>query len=114
MLFTGDAGIVALTQLKPQLPRNITVLKVGHHGAKNVVNKPMIEYLNPKISLISVGENRYGHPNKKTLQVLRNTNIYRTDLNHSIKIEVSPKEYKIYTYDSDKLKYVCDRIEGSL
>lgn len=114
MLFTGDAGIVALTQLKSQLPRNITVLKVGHHGAKNVVNRPMIEYLNPKISLISVGENRYGHPNKKTLQVLRNTNIYRTDLNHSIKIEVSPKEYKIYTYDSDKLKYVCDRIEGSL
>ena len=109
MLFTGDAGVVAFNQLKRQLPKNITVLKVGHHGAKNVVDKPMIDYLNPKISLISVGVNNYGHPNKKTLQVLRGTNIYRTDINHSIKIEVTPNEYKIFTYNSDKLKYVCDK-----
>lgn len=108
MLFTGDAGIVAFNQLKAQLPKDITILKVGHHGAKNVVNKSMIDYLNPKISLISVGTNNYGHPNKNTLQVLHNTDIYRTDINHSIKIEVSPKKYKIYTYDSNKLKYVCD------
>ena len=109
MLFTGDAGVVAFNQLKRQLPKNITVLKVGHHGAKNVVDKPMIDYLNPKISLISVGVNNYGHPNKKTLQVLRGTDIYRTDINHSIKIEVTPNEYKIFTYNSDKLKYVCDK-----
>ena len=109
MLFTGDAGVVAFNQLKRQLPKNITVLKVGHHGAKNVVDKPMIDYLNPKISLISVGVNNYGHPNKKTLQVLRGTDIYRTDMNHSIKIEVTPNEYKIFTYNSDMLKYVCDK-----
>ena len=27
---------------------------------------------------------------------------------NSIKIEVTPSEYRIYTYNSDKLKYVCD------
>lgn len=111
MLFTGDSGTIAFNDLKDELPQNITVLKVGHHGAKNVVDNQMINYLNPKISLIPVGINNYGHPNIKTLRVLKNTDIYRTDLHHSIKIEVSKNAYKIYKYDSNRLKYVCAKTE---
>ena len=71
MLFTGDAGVCALNKLKSDLPQNITVLKVGHHGAKNVINKDIMNYLNPKISLISVGYNTYGHPNNSTLSLFK-------------------------------------------
>ena len=109
MLFTGDAGVCALNKLKSDLPQNITVLKVGHHGAKNVINKDIMNYLNPKISLISVGYNTYGHPNNSTLSLLSQSKLLRTDLNHSVKLVVTPKYYTVYTYDSDKMRYIQDK-----
>lgn len=105
MLFTGDAGVVALNKLKKDLPSNITVLKVGHHGARGVVNENVLEYLNPKVSLISVGANVYGHPNPLTVKYLDKSKIYRTDKNNSIKIVVTPKKYRILCYDSITRRY---------
>ena len=109
MLFTGDAGVCALNKLKSDLPQNITVLKVGHHGAKNVINKDIMNYLNPKISLISVGYNTYGHPNNSTLSLLSQSKLLRTDLNHSVKLVVTPKDYTVYTYDPDKMRYLQNK-----
>ena len=106
MLFTGDAGIETFNKLKSKLPQNITVLKVGHHGAAGVVNKEMAEYLNPEYSIISTGENKFGHPSVYTLETLRNSKILRTDINNSIKIIVNPENYKITTYNPKKKKYV--------
>ena len=37
----------------------------------------------------------YGHPKEKVLDILKNSNIYRTDLNGSIEIKVNKKGYKI-------------------
>ncbi len=105
MLFTGDAGVVALNKLKKDLPSNITVLKVGHHGARGVINENVLEYLNPKVSLISVGPNVYGHPNPLTVKYLDKSKIYRTDKNNSIKIVVTPKKYRILCYDSRTRRY---------
>ncbi len=105
MLFTGDAGVVALNKLKKDLPSNITVLKVGHHGARGVINENVLEYLNPKVSLISVGANVYGHPNPLTVKYLDKSKIYRTDKNNSIKIVVTPKKYRILCYDSRTRRY---------
>ena len=106
MLFTGDSGIKTFNDLKSMLPRDITVLKVGHHGALGVTNKNMIKYLNPRISLISVGENKFGHPDAYTLNTLRNTLILRTDINNSVKFVVNSKGYEIYTYNTQKKKYI--------
>lgn len=106
MLFTGDSGILAFKNLKPLLPQNITVLKVGHHGALGVVNKSMIDYLNPKFTLISVGENRFGHPAEYTLKTLKNTKILRTDIDNSIKFVISKNGYKIFTYDTSRKRYL--------
>lgn len=105
MLFMGDAGVEAFEQIKQNIPHNIEVLKVGHHGGANVVNKDMINHLKNKISLISTGINTFGHPNKGTLDTLRNTEILRTDLLNSIKISTNGKEYKIYSYDTNDKKY---------
>ena len=105
ILFMGDAGFKTFDSIKKSLPQNITVLKVGHHGALGSVNKNMIDYLRPSISLISVGDNKFGHPSIYTLENLKNTKILRTDINNSIKIIVNDNGYKIFTYDILKRAY---------
>ncbi len=108
MLFTGDAGVEAFNQVKSDIPHNIEIFKVGHHGAKNVTDRAMLEHLTPDISIISTGRNSFGHPRKGTLDTLRNTRTYRTDINHSVKIVSNGEKYDIYTYSRDKHKYVED------
>ena len=109
MLFTGDAGNFALEQIKPKLPKNIEVLKVGHHGSFNVINSDMLDYMNTQVSIISTGSNAYGHPTRGTLDILRNTEIYRTDRHNSIKITTDGNVYKIYTYNPPKHRYILSK-----
>ena len=105
MLFMGDAGVKSFEQVQKDIPNEIEVLKVGHHGGPKVVNEQMLNYLNNEVSLISTGVNYFGHPNKGTLDILRKTEILRTDIHHSIKISTDGKIYKIYTYTNTDKKY---------
>ena len=105
MLFTGDAGIETLNKLKHNLPKDITVLKVGHHGAAGVINKSLAEYFNPKYSVISTGENKFGHPSIYTIETLRNSRILRTDIHNSVKFVADKNGYKVLTYNQKKKKY---------
>lgn len=105
MLFMGDAGITAFDKIKNNIPHNVEVLKVGHHGGRNVVNNAMVEYLGSKISILSTGPNAYGHPNKSTLDILRKTKIYRTDRNNSIKISTDGRKYEVCTFNRTIKKY---------
>lgn len=107
MLFTGDSGVDTFMKLKNYLPQNITVLKVGHHGANGVVNKEMLEYLNPKYALISTGINKFGHPTIYTVAILRDRTILRTDINNSIRFVVNDKGYNIFVFDTKKKKYIA-------
>lgn len=106
-LFMGDAGVEAFNKIAPYMP-DIEVLKVGHHGARNVINKKMIETLKPEIAVISTGPNNYGHPSGVTLDILQSQNvkIFITEKQNSIKIENSKKGYEIKSYDSLKEKYI--------
>ena len=106
MLFMGDAGIKTYNELKSNLPKDITILKVGHHGASGVVNKSMAEYLKPKYSIISTGENKFGHPSIYTVETLKNSRILRTDIHNSVKIIVNSSDYKVLTYNPKKKKYL--------
>lgn len=84
-LFMGDAGVEVENDIieKYEL-KNIDYLKVGHHGSSTSSGKKFIETINPKYSIISVGENnKYGHPNKNVLNNLKKSIIYRTDLEGS-------------------------------
>lgn len=107
MLFTGDSGVDTFMKLKNYLPQNITVLKVGHHGANGVVNKEMLEYLNPKYALISTGINKFGHPTIYTVAILRDRTILRTDINNSIRFVVNDKGYNTFVFDTKKKKYIA-------
>lgn len=101
ILFMGDAGVLAFNKIKTYLPNKIEVLKVGHHGAKNVVNKSFLDRINPDFAIISTGVNNYGHPNGVTLNILEShkVKVLRTDKNNAIKIENENDLYKVYSYD---------------
>lgn len=105
-LFTGDAGVLAFEKLKNILPQNIEILKIGHHGGRNVVSQEMLNHFKNTISVISTGANTFGHPNKMTLELLKNTKIYRTDKHNSIKISTDGEKYEVYTFNRLKKKYV--------
>ena len=78
--------------------KDVTFLKVGHHGSDTSSNKDFITIINPKYSLISVGKNnRYNHPKETVLNTLKKSQIYRTDINGSIEIKINKKNYQIKT-----------------
>lgn len=111
VLFTGDAGVNALEFVKDFIPEKVEVLKVGHHGATGVVNKKLIDQLGVETSLISVGKNNYGHPDKDTLEMLVGTDVFRTDKLGAVKIVSNGDKYSVYRYSSvnKNFDYITDK-----
>ncbi|MDY5930276.1 MAG: MBL fold metallo-hydrolase [Candidatus Onthovivens sp.] len=99
-LFMGDAGIEREKDILGKYNlRNIDFIKIGHHGSNTSSSKEFINSINPKYSLISVGNNnRYGHPKKSVLDTLGNSKIYRTDLDGSIMFKIKKNKLRIETY----------------
>ena len=98
-LFMGDASVTTEKEILKEydLP-DIDVLKVGHHGSRTSSSKEFISTINPKYSLISVGkDNKFKHPNKETLENLKESKIYRTDKQGSIMFKIKNNKLKIET-----------------
>ena len=81
VLFMGDASSnIEENLLNKDI--NCQVLKVGHHGSRYSSSDDFIKKVNPAYGIIMVGkDNKYGHPTKKTLDILNkyNVTIHRTD-----------------------------------
>lgn len=107
ILFTGDAGVKAFDKIKEFLPENLEVIKVGHHGAKNVTSPEMLQTIKPQIAIISTGQNRFGHPAKSTLENLsqQGIKIFRTDYDNAVKITTDGNKINTYTYNTVKRKF---------
>lgn len=78
-LFTGDAS----SKIEKILVENSTstnildidVLKAGHHGSKTSSSLEFLEKTSPELTIISAGkDNKFGHPNKETLDNLAKVN----------------------------------------
>ncbi len=97
----GDSSIIVENDVLNKYDlNNIDVLKVGHHGSNTSSCKEFIENINPKYSVISVGENnRYNHPNKDVLNNLKNSYLLKTDINGSIMFEIKNNSLRV-----DKIK----------
>lgn len=68
ILFTGDAYPHILDQVN--IKKQISILKVPHHGSNNGVTKKLLMDTRPDISVISVGKkNKYGHPSPEVLRL---------------------------------------------
>jgi len=77
-LFTGDAGIPALTKAIEHASsvgvdlNNLDFLDVPHHGSKRNIGKTLLNYLMPKMSFISApvkGDPK--HPSRKVINALK-------------------------------------------
>jgi len=100
-LFAGDAETQERNYWRAngKLP-HVTVLKVAHHGSENGTDAPWLDALRPKVAVISVGPNGYGHPSPETLRLLEQVGakVYQTYEDGNITLTVdSTGSYSVRT-----------------
>ena len=87
ILITGDRSAFGeRLLLKTGLIPEVDVLVAGHHGSANSTCDELLDAVQPKIVVISVGDNSYGHPADSVLDRLqtRGCIVYRTDIHGNI------------------------------
>lgn len=87
ILITGDRSDFGERMLlkTAEIPR-LEVLVAGHHGSKHSTSQELLAATMPKLAVISVGENYYGHPSQEVLDRFAAIGcpVYRTDLDGNI------------------------------
>lgn len=100
-LLTGDIGPEEIPNVvKTGLVKDVDYIKIPHHGSKNGLTKELLDASRPEIATISVGKNnRYGHPNKEVLDMLKEANVkfLRTDEIGDIEIVTDGKTWSLVT-----------------
>ncbi|GAB1341545.1 ComEC/Rec2 family competence protein [Gemmatimonas sp.] len=92
MLLTGDAERQEEAWLLERYDADdlaADVLKLGHHGSRTSSTPALLDAVNPRVAIASVGAgNRYGHPAAETLANLlaRDVPALRTDLEGTVVI----------------------------
>jgi len=96
-LFTGDIGRKVEKLIKDKTGK-IDVLKVAHHGSKYSSSPEFLNIIQPKVAVIEVGENSYGHPTEETLEKLEQigASIFRTDEHGTIKVISKDNTIKVF------------------
>lgn len=94
ILFTGDITQKIEDELVAKYDIDIDVLKISHHGSKFSSSEEFLKETSPKISVIEVGKNSYGHPTKKVLGNLASigSQVFRTDKNGTVKLVIDNKD----------------------
>lgn len=88
-LFTGDFGPEVSERLSTENKiGQVNYIKVPHHGSKNGITESLIKNLMPKVGIISVGKNSYGHPSIDVVEMLERykVKIYRTDIDGDVEL----------------------------
>ncbi len=95
-VLTGDAGFPAESALIETVAES-EVLKVGHHGSAGATSDALLDRVRPKVAVISVGENRYGHPSPEALGRLaaRGMDVYRTDRGGTVTIRTDGRYFEV-------------------
>ncbi|MDD3237737.1 MAG: DNA internalization-related competence protein ComEC/Rec2 [Candidatus Gastranaerophilales bacterium] len=107
ILFMADANAFTFKKLPQDKIKNIKIIKLGHHGAKNTVTSDMLQKTSAKQIVISTGYNIYGHPNKNTIETLKTnqSDILRTDHSNCIKAEINKNGTEIYVFNQTRKKF---------
>lgn len=93
--FTGDISEDVEMPIGKALG-DIDVLKVAHHGSKTSSSNTFLSYTLPEVSIISVGENNYGHPSEEALERLsKYGKVYRTDEYGCVELVIDDGKYEI-------------------
>jgi beta-lactamase superfamily II metal-dependent hydrolase len=76
----------------------VTVLKIAHHGSHNGTDAAWLKAASPELAVVSCGEgNNYGHPHKKTLDLLadQNVRLKRTDQEGTVTIKTNGADWSV-------------------
>jgi len=66
----------------------VEVLKVAHHGSEDLGLPELLRRVRPRIAVVPVGRNSYGHPTAQALAALRGVpNVLRTDRDGTVRVE---------------------------
>ena len=89
VLVPGDAEGEVLTHL--DLPP-CAVVELPHHGSRGGIDAALLEHLAPRLAVVSVGPNRYGHPTPEMLALVRTQGVpcVRTDQRGDVVLTASP------------------------
>lgn len=87
-LFTGDIGKSTEKLLARTKKIKADVIKIPHHGSKFSSTEEFLKTVRPKIAIIEVGKNSYGHPTKEALERIKNVKarLFRTDINGMVQL----------------------------
>ena len=105
-LLTGDgeAPVEALLASRGQLSP-VDILKVGHHGSNSSTTPGLLDAVQPRAALISVGAgNDYGHPHRVTLDKLAaisGLKVHRTDLEGTLEVISDGARYEVRSRAAD-------------
>ena len=109
MMFTGDGEKESEQSILERYPDasklKVDILKSPHHGSRTSSSSAFLQALQPKLAVISCGENNsYKHPRIETLNKYKKAKIdwYRTDINGMITIAVDANGK--YTVSTEKGK----------
>jgi competence protein ComEC len=98
VLLTADAESEVTLPLRPT---TVEVLKVAHHGSSDPGLPELLDLVDPRIAVISVGTgNDYGHPTPSTLAALARQpglEVYRTDEDGRVVIESDGRSFSVRT-----------------
>lgn len=102
VLLTGDADeeiqdeIMLESHVGP-----VEIFKIPHHGSKYGILDEYLDAAQPRFAVVSVGKNRWGHPDNSILGRLevRGLRVWRTDKHGDIKITTDGSRYWV---ESDK------------
>ncbi|WZL74613.1 DNA internalization-related competence protein ComEC/Rec2 [Clostridiaceae bacterium 35-E11] len=100
ILFTGDIEGETEKKLIENYPQlKVDVLKVAHHGSVTSSTESFIATIDPKIAIIQVGKNHFGHPHQKVLDrfVENNIILFRNDKNGAVTLKIDGKSMQVKT-----------------
>ncbi|MBI4084694.1 MAG: MBL fold metallo-hydrolase [Candidatus Levybacteria bacterium] len=98
LLLTGDTqNEQLLDDILASNSSTIDVFQIPHHGSATGLTPKIVQQLDPKLAVVSVGKNHYGHPSPKTIEILREKDIriLRTDKDGDVEIVSDGKKWWI-------------------
>ena len=93
VVFAGDSTGAGEAAAGASLARGppVDVLKVAHHGSRYSTTRRFVAAARPRVAVISVGANSYGHPSNDTVQRLRavGARVFSTRKNGAVTLTIT-------------------------
>lgn len=101
ILLAGDIGTDhEMDLVEKGYPLKADILKVPHHGSAYSSCESFLQSVQPAVSIISCGENQFGHPSNETIDRLEKegSRVFTTRYDGTVHLEWDGNNLAIYTW----------------